>query len=441
MPKRKRKINYSRLLFLIIFNLIIIVGIIFIISHIKNKNDSKGNDTEIENIQQVSKYTALITDTEEKNKEQVKEYFADGMSVDDYKNTIERIDNYIDISGAYENINYDFEKHYHYFELEEIYKKLAKSSIVKLELLGESVDGRNIYSLEIGSGEEVTMFEAGIHASEIASPLFITKFMIDLVNKYENHDKETEEFLKKYKIVVLPVANPDGYEITIFGGKYANDQDLFLAKASFEQLDYLKCNANGIDINRNFPSQTSGLYYKEYELHDSVSLEKNYEFDAFYPGETLASEPETRAIIYWQNKWLPYLKSYVALHSAGQSVFNGKPYLSDEYNSNSKMCAEIVGDITNYTVLDKEDEEAGEGNDGTATEYMAETLSGFTFSSKTGRLSTNYYKKYYDELKYENTCVIVIESLKEYTNNLKKIKKEYYNHNLEKAYMALIERK
>ena len=91
-------------------------------------------------------------------------------------------------------------------------------------------------------------------------------------------------------------------------------------------------------------------------------------------------------------------------------------------------------------VLSKADEEAGEGNDGTASEYMAESLSGFSFSSVTGRLSSEYYAKYYDKMKYENACVIVIEALENYTNDLKKIKNEYYNNNLEKAYKAVIER-
>ena len=55
-------------------------------------------------------------------------------------------------------------------------------------------------------------------------------------------------------------------------------------------------------------------------------------------------------------------------------------------------------------------------------------------------LSSDYYAKYYDKMKYENACVIVIEALENYTNDLKKIKNEYYNNNLEKAYKAVIER-
>ena len=264
--------------------------------------------------------------------------------------------------------------------------------------------------------------------------------MVDLINAYEDGDEETIQLLKTHKIVVLPAANPDGYEITLFGTEYLNNKNLYLAGASSENLDYLKCNANGVDLNRNFPSQTAGLYYNKYNLHPSVALNRSLGFYSYFPGDTLGSEPETRAIMYWQNKWISKMKSYVALHSAGRIVYNGKPYLSDEYNNNSQKCARIVGNITGYTVLSKDDEDAGVGNDGTASEYMAESLSGFTFSSVTGRLSSDYYAKYYDTLKYENTCVIVIEALGKYADDLTMISNEYYNFDLEKAYKAIIER-
>ena len=177
-----------------------------------------------------------------------------------------------------------------------------------------------------------------------------------------------------------------------------------------------------------------------YDLHYTVSLDKSIDRLSYYPGDTLGSEPETRAIIYWQNKFVSHLKSYVALHTAGRVVYNGKPYLSDTYNDNSHECANIVGYITDYMVMSKADEEAGEGNDGTSSEYMAETISGFTFSSVTGRLSSDWYAKKYDQIKYEKACVIVIEALENYTSDLNTIKSEYYNYELEKAYLAVINR-
>ena len=431
MNRKKYKIKYNNIIITLISLCLILVTIYLIICSLLNKFNKKTIK---------SNYSAIITNSSELNSDIVKEYFVDGMNVVDYKNTIEKIDNYLKVSETYNQIIYDFEKEYHYSDLEKIYNNLAKSDIVKLEIIGTTVDGRNMYSIEIGTGDKVTMFEASIHAAESANTLFITKFMIDLVNEYENNNQDIIEFLKNNKIVILPCANPDGYEITRFGVEYLNNKNLYIGNAINEQLKFIKFNANGVDLNRNFPSQTAGLYYKKYDLHESVSLSLSLASYSYYPGQTLGSEPEVKAIIYWQNKWINVLKSYVALHSAGQSIYNGKPFLSDEYNKNSYNCASIIGDITNYRVLTKEDEEAGEGNDGTSSEYMAESLSGFIFSSGTGRLSSDYYAKKYDQLKYNNTCVIVIESLENYTNNLTEIKNEYYDHNLEAAYKAIVER-
>lgn len=435
MVKRKRRRLKKKPVAIL---LIIIISIIYLVYHLVKSDNKNSNEN---NNELYIKYSNLITENSEKNPELVKRYFVDGMSTDDYLLTIDQKTTYLDEKGNYSKISYDFEKHYHYYEFEEIFKSLDKSDIVKIEIIGTSVDNRNLYSIEIGNGEEVTMFEAGIHAAEVASPLFITKFMVDLVNNYESGDEEIINLLKNNKIVILPFANPDGYEASIFGTTSLNNQNLYLAEyANKESLEYLKCNANGVDINRNFPSQTAGLYYTNYSLHNSVSLNKSIAFNAYYPGEILASEPETKAIMYWQNKWIKNLKSYVALHSAGRIIYNGKPYLSDEFNNNSNNCAGIIENITGYTAMSKDDEEAGIGNDGTSSEYMAEALSGFTFSTKTGRLSSEFYAKKEDGMKYKDTCVIVIESLEKYTSNLTDIKNEYYDYNLNEAYFEIIDR-
>ena len=448
----KRRIRKKRLikLILIVFVFALLIGFASTkIDFKKAPNDdqtgennkvNEGEDKE-ENKEPVKTEILVgITEKGEQNSDIVEEYFSNGMSVDDYKNVLIREQNYVTSEGDYEQLSYNFEEKYHYSYFEEIFNKLNKSDIVKLEIIGKSVDGRNLYSLEIGTGKDVTVFEAGIHSGESASPLFITKFMIDIVNSYENGDEDTINLLKNNKIVVLPFANPDGYEVSFFGKDALNNKDLFLANYDDDDLIIIKSNANGVDLNRNFPSQTSGLYYSMYNLHYSVSKNQTNNVRKYFPGSTLGSEPETRAIMYLQNKWIENLKSYVALHSAGRVIYNGKPYLSDEYNNTSHSCANIVGNITGYTVLSKADEEAGEGNDGTSSEYMAESLSGFLFSTETGRLSSDYYAKKYDEMKYHNTCVIVIEALERYTINLDTIKNEYYNHDLAKAYLAVIKR-
>lgn len=446
---KKSNIRLDRLIKLIFLVLVFIFLIYLFVSKImskpQKKEDKRDNKTNVQDNTQndnkeKQKINVEITENSEQNSDVVKEYFVNGMSVDDYKSVLTKEINYLKSEGKYEQISYNFEDKYHYSYFEEIFNKLNKSSVVKVEIIGKSVDNRNLYSIEIGSGEEVTVFEAGIHSGESASPLFITKFMIDLVNKYENGDEDTINLLKNNKIVVLPFANPDGYEVSFFGKDALNNKDLFLANYDDDDLIIIKSNANGVDLNRNFPSQTSGLYYDRYDLHSTVSKTQTSNVRKYFPGSTLGSEPETRAIMYLQNKWIDKLKTYVALHSAGRVIYNGKPYLSNEYNNTSHDVALVVGNITGYTVLSKADEDSGEGNDGTSSEYMAESLSGFKFSTETGRLSSDSYAKYYDDMKYHNTAVIVIEALEGYTINLDTIKDEYYDYDLAKAYLAVIKR-
>ena len=154
MKKTKRKLRIDRIIFLIIILLLIVLGMVKLL----NKNDKiENNDGSIKNEENnniltsiTSNYKAIITSSSEQNKEIVEDYFANGMSAIDYQNTIEKIDNYLDISGKYQKLTFDFSKKYHYSELEEIYKSLALSNIVKIEIIGKSVDNRNLYSIEIG---------------------------------------------------------------------------------------------------------------------------------------------------------------------------------------------------------------------------------------------------------------------------------------------------
>lgn len=439
--KRKLKKNIKVLFIFIIIG----VSLILVLDKKESKkiqvevvnSESENNDNKnINNTDKNNKITAVTTKESETNFSLVKSYFANGMSVEDYKKTIETSGIYINSTEKYSKIEYNFEKHYHYSDLEKLYTKLNNSEIVKLEVIGKSVDNRKMYSLEIGTGSKKIMFEAGIHAAEMANPLFITKFMIDLVNDYEDGDSSIKELLEEYTIIVLPAANPDGYEVAIYGPGALNNQNLFIAsKADPDSTWYNKSNANGVDLNRNFPSQTSGLYYNTYDLHYSVGLEPTTE--KYFPGNTLGSEPETRAIMYWQNKHLKNTLVYVALHSRGRVIYNGKPYLSNDYNDLSHEYANIVSNITGYTSFSKLDEEAGEGNDGTSSEYVAETISGFVFSEKTGRLSSDYYAKKINNVE-QDTGVIVIETLANYTTKLEVIKSEWYDYSLDKTFKSLI---
>lgn len=406
-----------------LFIIILIMGVLYIIN---NNDNIKENNNDIN-----------ILNTAESNQNDVI-YFAKGMNKEDYLSAINYKTQIINKKKEYQKILYNFDQYLDYKELENIYYNLNNSNIVNLEIIGKSVDNRNIYSIVIGKGNKTIMFEAGNHAAEFANPLFITKFIIDLVNNYEAEDKDIINLLNNYKIVVLPVVNPDGYNTLITGVNTIKNKDLFIYKnRNLIDFNYYKGNLNGVDLNRNMPSQNSGLHFKRYNLLNTVVLKPSINKMEYYAGKYLGNEPETKALIFWHNKYYQNIFAYITLHSSGRVIYSSKPNLSDELNDLSNKCAQIVNNITGYRILGSDYEEVGEGNDGTTTDFITELLSGYNFSKITGRLSYHKYDKKINKLKYK-VCVINIETLESYTNDLNIIKNEYYDYNLEKVFMDLI---
>ncbi|MDD2409252.1 MAG: M14 family zinc carboxypeptidase [Bacilli bacterium] len=334
----------------------------------------------------------------------------------------------------YQNIKYNFEKILNYKEYKKIIQKLNLSKYIKVAIIGKSIDQRNVYSLEIGNGENIILFDAGTHAREVANPLFLLKYCIDLINKLEKKQKE----LNNIKLIIVPLVNPDGYDAVLFGPKSINNKKLHIyKKRNLINFNTYKANSNGVDINRNFPSQHSGLHYRKY-LSQNVSYKPSLGYEDFYSGYQLGSEEETQALIYLFNKYIYNIKVYITLHSAGRLIYSGKPNLSNVFNNNSLKLAKYISKINNYLIYDKNEEEVGNGTDGTSTDYLSELASGFKFSTITGRLSADSYKA--PNIKNaHNIGIVTLETLEDITFNIKKIKAEYYNKKFEKLFNKIIE--
>lgn len=239
---------------------------------INNSNEDNNNESNYSSID----YTNYITTESEDNSNIIAEYLSDGMTMKNFEQSLSRTTKYLEkTKQKYNPIEYNFENHLKYEELENIYKELNKSEAVNIEIIGKSYDGRNIYSIEIGYGKEKALFERNIHAAEIASALFLTKFAINIVNDYESQNNEIKELIQNKKIIIVPTINPDSYDYSIFGKDIINDKNSF----TYENADvinrtFYKANINGVDLNRNFPSQTAGLYFKDYNLYYTVSRKK-----------------------------------------------------------------------------------------------------------------------------------------------------------------------
>lgn len=114
----------------------------------------------------------------------------------------------------------------------------------QLEIIGNSVQGRPIDCWTLGDGPDATLIIATIHGDEPAGTPLVKRLAVNLADHHDTLDGR--------KVVIVPVANPDG-----------------LAQKT-------RFNAHGVDLNRNYPATN----YRHMGDHGPAAL----------------SEPESRAL-------------------------------------------------------------------------------------------------------------------------------------------------
>lgn len=96
-------------------------------------------------------------------------------------------------------------------------------SIFKVDTIGKSVKGENIYSVSIGNGGKKVLIWSQMHGNEATT----TKALFDIFNFLSDFNAFSGTILNNCTLIAIPILNPDG------------------AKA------YTRFNANNIDLNRD----------------------------------------------------------------------------------------------------------------------------------------------------------------------------------------------
>lgn len=114
--------------------------------------------------------------------------------------------------------------------------------------------------LEVGTGAQMIFCVAGINGTQALLPELLLKMAGEYCRAYECGWKldefyEVKKLLDKIRICLIPILNPDGYEIRQNGfGAIRNPvyrQMLRMQSIPAEDFGY---NARGMDISHNFPT-------------------------------------------------------------------------------------------------------------------------------------------------------------------------------------------
>ena len=157
---------------------------------------------------------------------------------------------------------------------------------------GSSVEGRPIRLSEQGNGDHTVLIFGSLHGDEEVGGLLVAR-LAEFVSSGMQRGING-------KIVFVPVVNPDG----VSAGR--------------------RWNANGVDINRNFPTEN-------WQKEDSDGRPRH--------GNAPASEPETRLMMALIDRYKPGL--IIALHAPLHVV---------NYDGPAREIAEQMGERNGYPV-------------------------------------------------------------------------------------------
>jgi hypothetical protein len=173
-----------------------------------------------------------------------------------------------------------------YQQYDTIVHKLAEDypGLCRLEVIGESVEGRKIYVLKISDNvdldedEPEVFYSSTMHGDELAGYVLMLRLAEHLLINSSNGSLE-QQLVDSLEIWINPNANPDG---TYAGG----DTIVYSTRG----------NANGIDMNRKFPDEEASIIPPAGapEISDMVSFLKDHRFVIsanFHSGIELVNYP------------------------------------------------------------------------------------------------------------------------------------------------------
>ncbi|XP_074089266.1 carboxypeptidase N catalytic chain [Macrotis lagotis] len=203
-------------------------------------------------------------------------------------------------------------QHHRYDELMRTLYKVHNECphITKVYSIGRSVKGRHLYALEISDFpgmhellEPEFKYVANMHGNEVLGRELLLQLCEFLCEQYRQRNERIVRLIHNTRIHIMPSMNPDGYEVAADQGPDTNG--------------YLtgRNNANGVDLNRNFPDLNTYMYYNEKSggANHHIPLPDNWRSQV---------EPETEAVIHW----LESINFVLSANLHGGAVVANYPY-------------------------------------------------------------------------------------------------------------------
>lgn len=228
---------------------------------------------------------------------------------------------------------------------DELYS-LAKDNpqLVKLEVLGETYQGREIIAVKLTQGARgiadgarpAVLHSSTQHAREWISTEVNRRLMHWYIDQWRANNTEIKNLLKDNELWFMLVANPDGYQYTF------DHERLWRKNLRDNDNDGQITRADGVDPNRNYPEHFG---YDEEGSSSVISSDT-------YRGPSAASEPETQAMMALYDR--ADFSFHINWHSFGQWLLYAEGWQTGTPSADDPIYFALSGNRDNPAIPDFE---------------------------------------------------------------------------------------
>lgn len=201
--------------------------------------------------------------------------------------------------------------------VQDINRLIGVYPFIQLNIIGNSVMGKNLYELRIGRGRKKVHVNGSFHAQEwITTPVimrFINAYALALTNQTLLRGINLLRLYNETVMSLVPMVNPDGVDLVINGPPAQEPYRSSVLSINNGSTNFSgwKANIRGVDLNNQFPAR--------WEIE--AGRKPKQPAPADYPGPRPLSEPEAIAMAN-----LTRVRSFdraLALHTQGQVIYWG----------------------------------------------------------------------------------------------------------------------
>lgn len=245
---------------------------------------------------------------------------------------------------------------YTYEMMNEQVEQLAAAypDLIKVKTIGSTAFNREIKAVKLGKGEASVLIDGSQHAREWMGTNLILYMLDRYAYAYEHNMKYdnyvVRELLDNCSIWFVPMVNPDGVTLQQKGLSAFPESfhaGLISMNAGGYSFKRWKANAEGIDINRQYPAMWTGI-----RNSPSYPLYKNYK------GSEPAEAAEAQTMIHFTYESDPEIA--LSYHTSGEVLY-WHFHTASENLTRDKAMADKISGMTGYSQIKPEVNPSGGG--------------------------------------------------------------------------------